>query len=231
MPTPYLFYDDLITSSDKGGYVEKPKLSQLSSAFLLSVCQMASMQWLWQSPLDPITETEYQQILDMIRDVEGELMASFGIGTIIQSVADLDDESTLLRMDGQVVSEDDYETLYSVVPSSWISGSDITLPDMDAVSIHGGYSGVGSIIGSNTHALSVAEMPAHTHVQNAHSHLYNNPLTTPALGGAIPATASLVVPTPLATGLATPTNQNTGGDGSHNNVPESLEIIYYIVAL
>ncbi len=230
MGTPYLVYSDVVDNAVGGGLVENPKLSQVSSSLLMALCVVGRMRWLWQSPLVPITDVEYENILDIFRDAEAELMSSYAIGAIIPSLVDMDAQSSLLRLDGQTVAQVDYPELALICPSAWLSGGDIVLPDLDDTSLHGGYGSVGGSVGANTHTLTTAEIPSHNHTQSPHTHLYNNPLTTPALGGAVPATASLVIPTPLATGLTTATNNPTGGDGSHNNIPESIEVIYYLVA-
>jgi len=230
MATPFLFYDELIASSVEGGYVEKPKLSQSSSVFLLSVCYMSRMRWLWQNPIDPIDDIEWGNILDLITLAENELMMSFGIGTIIPSAVDLDAELSLLRMNGQTVSQDDYPILFDIVPNGWISGTDIIIPNMDDVSLHGGYSNVGGIVGANSEQLTTAQIPSHTHTQVAHTHTTIIPLVTPVGAVPVPPTPNVVIGTPAPTGLTTAVNLNTGGDGSHNNIPESLEVIYYLVA-
>lgn len=230
MDKPFLFYDDLLTASGEEGYVEKPRLAQLSAVFLLSLCVVAKQRNLWENPIDTLDDDEWDDIKDMIADAEGDLMISFGIGSIIPSVADLDDTYSLLRMDGQTVSGDDYPDLFDVVPTAWISGSDITLPDMDEKSLHGDYANAGDILGENTVTLDVSEMPSHNHTQSPHTHIYNNPIVTPTGAGPIVAAASVVIPTPLPTGVATPAIQSTGGGNAHNNVPESMAVIHYIVA-
>jgi microcystin-dependent protein len=87
--------------------------------------------------------------------------------------------------------------------------------------------------GAKTHTLTSAEMPSHTHVQNAHTHVQNAHAHN-VLGrdsGAIGATARVTNassagtvgdnPTSSVTAVnqnATATNQNTGGGGAHNNL-------------
>lgn len=230
MAKPYLFYDDLVTGASDGGYVTKPRLSQLSAVFLLSVCVVANQRNLWSNPLDFVDDAEWLNIQALIRDAESELLVTFAIGSLITSITDLDSYTSLLRMDGQTVAQDDYPELTDAVPAGWLAGDDIVLPDMDNQSLHGDYGNVGDTIGENDVTLQTSDMPSHTHIQSPHTHLYTSPLVTPTGAGPIVAAASVVIPTPLATGLATPTNQNTGGDGSHNNIPESMAVIYYIVA-
>jgi microcystin-dependent protein len=79
---------------------------------------------------------------------------------------------------------------------------------------------LGASGGAETHQLTTAQMPSHTHTQNAHSHSYDYPtqatVTTGgfANGGHHPQTAG-------TSGSTTATNQNTGGDGLHNNTQPS----------
>ncbi len=230
MVTPYLYFDDIIASATKGGYSEKPKLSQNSSVFLLSLCVVAKMQWLWQNPIAPIDSTEWENIQELIRQAEADIMSTFGIGSILVSVADLDSEYSLLRLDGQTVAQADYPELALVCPASWLSGSDIVLADMSNKSIHGGYADVGNLIGANNYRLSIAEMPTHTHVQDSHQHTYNAPIVTPTAGGEIPTTADLVVPTPTSTSATVATNQDAGGGETFSNIPRSVKVFYYLVA-
>lgn len=89
---------------------------------------------------------------------------------------------------------------------------------------------LGTALGAANHVLTSAQMPSHTHVQNAHSHVQQGQ-NTGAVGGAYSNVFS-----PLGTEIAsatstqptTATNQNTGGGGSHNNMQPSL-VVNYIV--
>lgn len=70
--------------------------------------------------------------------------------------------------------------------------------------------------GAKTHTLIEAEIPSHTHIQNAHNHSFGVRDTDD--GG----TTGLIRGTTAAAGTqlsdTTATNQNTGGGGAHNNL-------------
>lgn len=89
--------------------------------------------------------------------------------------------------------------------------------------------------GAKTHTLTTAEIPAHTHIQDAHNHTqnaHNHVLTElrDATTGGATTNIALTADTTSTLGTkvtgsttgtnvaATATNQNTGGGGAHNNV-------------
>lgn len=85
--------------------------------------------------------------------------------------------------------------------------------------------------GAKTHTLTEAEMPSHTHIQDAHTHTQNshthpsgtNRGTSGSYGVVDSATASgsgswSTGGTVAVNQNTTATNQNTGGGGAHNNL-------------
>ena len=231
MASPSLQYDELTALASNGGYNLRPSLSELSAVFLLSSCVVLQQKWFWQKPIDPIDDNEYQDILSMIETTMAELMTNFGIGQIIPSVTDLSANDGILELLGQTIAQADYPELAATCPSSWLSGSDIILPDMTETSLHGNDGAdVGDIVGENDVILTIGQLAAHTHTQNPHSHTYNQAISTPTAAGLEPALASLVTVSPSVTGNATAINNNTGNDEPHNNVPQSLSVRWFIVA-
>jgi microcystin-dependent protein len=87
--------------------------------------------------------------------------------------------------------------------------------------------------GAKDVTLTTAEMPSHTHVQDAHTHTQNahshswGPIGTSGGAGRArdAATAQSSSGSPATSSVAavnqntTATNQNTGGDGAHENLP------------
>jgi hypothetical protein len=228
---PFLDYTQLTAIASDGGYSRHVKLTERTNLLILSGLAVLSYRWLWETKLHPISDATYQNILDIIATAEDEIMSNFSVGSIFASVADAADDSTLL-LDGTSVLQSDYPELAIVVPSTWLFGLDILLPDMTSKGLFGVDipANVGAFVGENEHTLTEAEMPAHNHTQNPHQHSEVIPSVVPTAAGLEPALASLVTPTPSLTGVATATNNPSGGGNAHNNVQHSLQVNYYIIA-
>lgn len=85
--------------------------------------------------------------------------------------------------------------------------------------------------GSKTVTLTEAQIPAHTHVQNPHSHTYRSQTATTGSvssyeHGAID-TSSTAAENSISVEPATATNQNAGGGQAHPNVPPYLVVWFW----
>jgi microcystin-dependent protein len=168
---------------------------------------------------------------------------------------------------GQAVSRTLYPVLFNTISTSYGVGDGSTtfnVPDLRGRAVAGmdnmggtaasrltatvlsAANTLGATGGTQTQTLTSAEMPSHTHTQNAHDHLLyyqgsvggNRYMVGDYLGGAgasyfIPSmttvTASAVSGYSIAQGV-TATNQNTGGGGAHLNTQPTIVLNYIIKA-
>jgi len=216
-PRGQLDYTTLLALAAVGGYAITAALSDLSAVFLLSACDVLMEKYLWQAKINPIDDSEYESIIEMIEEATYQLMSSFAVGQILPLLG-VSDNPSLLPMDGSTYAEADYPELWAILPAALKVGSNFVLPNMSDSFVIGTNSdlAIADWIGSNDHILTTSEMPNH-----AHSYDVAVSITTAA--GIEPALASLTNNAPSLTGFE-------GGGNPHNNIPFSLKAKYYIVA-
>lgn len=155
-----------------------------------------------------------------------------------------------LLCDGRAVSRSDYSRLYGKIGVQFGAGngtSTFNLPDFRGRAAIGAdptdptMDALGEKGGAKTHTLTQAEMPSHTHVQNAHTHTqqphaHTQNLGTPATNVApAPGTGvigytntSATANTTAVNDATTAVNQATGGGGAHNNMSPFLVMNHFI---
>lgn len=147
------------------------------------------------------------------------------------------------------VSRSTYSDLFTLIGTTYGAGDGSTtfnVPNLRGRVIVGFDSGqtlfdaLGETGGANTHTLTEAEMPVHTHVQNAHTHTQDPHQhgmaegTTDGAGiyadrSSAAAAAAMVTDNATATNQnTTATNQNAGTGDAHNNIQPYLTLNYII---
>lgn len=145
---------------------------------------------------------------------------------------------------GQTLPIAQYTQLYSIIGTTFNTGgegaSGFRLPTASGRTVlYAGESdesgatehSVGELGGEETHALTAAEMPVHTHVQNAHQHFVSSQATA-ASGGDF-STYNLNTPIPPGVGTqvqaTTAVNQNAGSGSAHSLLNPYVCVGYLII--
>jgi microcystin-dependent protein len=186
------------------------------------------------------------------------------VGTVVPYAGtDASTPAGWLFCGGQAVSRTTYADLYAVVGTTYGSGDGSTtfnVPDLRgrvaagkdnmggsaASRLTSGGSGItgttlGAAGGAETHTLTTAQMPTHTHTQDPHAHAPNTGgnsfFVNVNTGGDVLNGGGSSYRFNFGSGIWTQTanttaiNQNTGGGGAHNNAQPTLVTNYIIKAI
>jgi microcystin-dependent protein len=174
-------------------------------------------------------------------------MVSMSLTGLILPYATALPPSFALMCDGATYARVDYPALYAAIAPAFILDADNfktpDLRDRALVGAGGAYS-MGAVFGVNSHTLTLAEIPAHSHTSPAHSHTdlghthaESTALPTTVLTGELPVPIPAALPSVGVTGVGNAsissvavTINNSGGGGSHENRQPSLAGGYCIVA-
>ena len=169
---------------------------------------------------------------------------------IVSAFAGTTAPSGWLMCYGQAVSRADYSALFTALSTTYGSGDGSTtfnITDMRGRAIAGvdnmggsaasrltstvltASNTLGATGGTQTHTLTEAQMPVHTHVQNSHTH------STEIAGG--PGSPAVLyhastwgVYNPILTGATTAVNQNAGSGSAHPVTQPTIVLNYIIKA-
>jgi microcystin-dependent protein len=146
------------------------------------------------------------------------------VGDIKYSIKNADHYGWLV-CDGRSLSRDLYSDLFNIIGTTYGNndGTTFKLPDcrgriLGAIGTGAGLTArsAGTLLGSETHTLTSAEMPSHTHTSNAVGGTIGL-ITANGFNTAVDVDSSAVEPNVYAAPAALTIN-STGGGGAHNNM-------------
>lgn len=191
------------------------RLSPDSLTFLLSLAEIAKNDWMWE--LDKSDPAAADRRDNLVAKTSGELMTSM-IGVVFPVTWSGPQPGTLL-CDGSSYLRSDYPALWAVTADSLKTETHVTVPDLRHKFIYGATDDIGASGGAETHTLTTAEMPTHSHTYTAPINL---DLDLEDVG--IPQVSATVNPFPQFTSEA-------GLGQAHNNMPPHTRLIYVVLAL
>lgn len=182
--------------------------------YVTGALSMLSEENNWEELGDATPQETAEFFQEMLEDY---LMSSFRNVGMIAAFSSALFPPGWIGMNGQTLAQSDYPELTAVVPDTWKSGSNLIIP-----STRGGFlrdtpvgGSQGASGGSNTHTLTVNEIPAHTH-------------TTPSVP--TPAVAATPGPLQVIAALSNGPTASTGNGQPHNNMPQFVQVRFAVYA-
>ncbi len=209
---------ELETLATEGGYTGLAALSNFSAVMLLSGCAAFLHNYRnWEGAGLELTDAEMDEINERVSLAERELIMS-AVG-LIMPVANSAVPEFMLLCDGTQYLRVDYPELYEVLDSAFIVDPDnFIVPDLqDRFVLGSPPEAVGSVGGSKTHTLTVAQLAAHSHQYTLYGQLIIPTGVTFPNNRIIPA------------GLPTPTSTTGSGDSVNHQNPY-IALMYCIVS-
>jgi len=219
-------------------------LDKFNTALSVDVLPTGQVTMSWGNNGVGVGKVHEQGGLDVSGAVyeDGERLKQWEPGDI-KITALVNASSGWLLCNGAAVSRTTYDALFAAISTTYGAGDGSTtfnVPNLKGrvpVGLDSGqteFDSLGETGGAKTHTLASAEMPIHTHTQDAHVHEQNVSANPSSGGNGIRQDydADVVGASAYTQGIntqsATATNQNSGSGGAHNNLQPYITLNFII---